>query len=137
MKNTIKDRGISNYEIGDKVAIVDNSKIGCPMYTIKGVREYLIVGIDDEDGCPCIAHEDYTWFLTKDEVDGIMLIEESSEDSRAYIEKAYPYVPPNKEAQYLLIRLMHKNDIRSIRMAIDVALDQGDEEAFKRLVKLL
>lgn len=128
---------MSCYSIGDKVTIVDNSKIRCYFYTFKGIREYWIVGIDDKDGCPCIAYEDWTWYLTKDEVDGIKLSEGSTEESRKRVKKEYPYVPPNKEIQYLLIRLTSQNDMRGVRAAIDIALDQKDEEAFKRLVKLL
>ena len=128
---------MSNYKIGDKVAIVDNSKIGCYLFRLKGIREYWIVGIDDEDGCPCIAYEDYTWYLAKDELDDIALIEESSIESRRYVEKNYPYVPPNKEVQYLLIRLINKNIVMGVHTAINIALDQKDEKAFNRLVKLL
>lgn len=124
------------YKVGDKVVITDSKKVkGSSIRQIKEDIEYLVIGIDNIDDCPVIAVVNRINFLSDYEVPFIKFTKIATIEEVDSIKEIYPYIPPNKEIEELIIKLEFHNWGRAVDIAIDVALDQKDCESFMKLIK--
>lgn len=105
-----------NFKIGDKIVINDTSKIiGNYVLKLKEDTEYLVVGVSDVTGCPCIDVGTYSSFLVEEETPYIELFrrEPITKETLDYIKRKHPYIPPNEEIDKLLIILTNTNIINT------------------------
>lgn len=74
-----------------------------------------MIGVDSNNGCPCIDIGNRYHFLDVYEIPYIELVkrEPINQETIDYINNKFPYISPNQEVENLLIKLTNTNFIRA------------------------
>jgi hypothetical protein len=81
---------------------------------LKEDTEYLVVGIDNNNSCPCIDIGFRYHFLDNYEMPQIELVTRKpiSQETIDYIRNKFPYIAPSQEVDNLLIKLTNLISLR-------------------------
>lgn len=125
------------FKVGNKVVFTNVKKIKSGrMHELKENVEYVIIGVDRQDGCPYVVVDDAILYTLKSEQKYIEIREADELSHKEYKQllSKFQYIPKSKMILYLIIQLEKQNQNRSLDLAIDNALA---EKNFILLEKLL
>ncbi|WP_341323461.1 hypothetical protein NSQ62_08280 [Solibacillus sp. FSL H8-0523] len=128
-----------NLKKGDKIIFTNIKKIRSKMkHKLEEGVKYVVIDLDQQDGCPYIVVDDTILYLSKFDLKHIEAVQDERLSFSEYkqLRLKFPYIPVNKTTLHLITLLEQQNKERALRLAIDVALDEKNYDLLNKLLEL-
>lgn len=128
-----------NLKVGEKIVFTNIKKLKPEIKCkVQEGFEYVVLALDQSDGCPYIVVDDALLYLSNSELKYVVAAETGRLTYKEYKQLLlkFPYIPKSKATLHLINQLEEQNNKRAFKLAINIALEENNHELLDKLLKL-